>query len=82
MSNGPQEIFMKKLWGQMSGCTNIKLVPIHSFAAQTLDSLARSSLHCTGTGTAWPAGETTTNTKLPGICHAEASILDGVVLLK
>ena len=27
MSNGPQEIFMKKLWGQMSGCTNIKLVP-------------------------------------------------------
>ena len=28
MSNGPQEIFMKKLWGQMSGCTNIKLVPL------------------------------------------------------
>ena len=30
MSNGPQEIFMKKLWGQMSGCTNIKLVPTAS----------------------------------------------------
>ena len=54
MSNGTWEISMKKLGGQRSGCTIIKLLPIFTSNSATLSNTAQYWDKETSAGTAAP----------------------------